>query len=304
MQMTDVRNKLQQLQKVLSEKYQIEKEINEAPKQLNTLEGLLERLRKEYLEKNTIYEENKEKVSALEVELREAEKLREDGEKGMDNITSHREYEALDKQISEAKAKEEEIRKELDKQKKTLSELNEELKTSETMIKAQEDELNSSKTSIDKQMNKYKSQLEKLSKKEEDATEGINSEIVYKFQRIIQRNSEGIVAVKNGVCEGCHTILPAQFANEVREGDEILFCPYCSRILFYEETDENEENFFAMNETGSLSDFDDDDKVNDDENEGYSSEDEYEKDSDYDEENLDDEENQDEESEEEADENN
>ena len=76
---------------------------------------------------------------------------------------------------------------------------------------------------------------------------------MFKFQRIIQRNSEGIVAVKNGVCTGCNMILPAQFANEVHEGDSILFCPYCSRILFYEESEENtQETYF--DDAGSLAD--------------------------------------------------
>ena len=54
-------------------------------------------------------------------------------------------------------------------------------------------------------------------------------------------------------------ILPAQFANEVHEGEKILFCPYCSRILFYEEVAEGEEaeDYLAMDETGTLADFDD-----------------------------------------------
>ena len=296
MQMIDVRDKLQSLQDVLSEKYSIEKKVEEAPRQLSSQEELLARLRKEYLEKNTVYEECKEKVGQLEVELREAEKSREAGEKGMDNIATHREYEALDKQITEATAKEAEVRKELDKKKKKLNELNENLKMDESMIKAQETDLNSQKASLDKQLSKYKTQLEKLEKKEAEVTEGLDTEIVYKFQRIIQRNSEGIVAVKNGVCEGCHMILPAQFANEVHEGDKTLFCPYCSRILFYQESDGTEEDYYSMAEAGSLSDDlgDEfaDEKLDDDEE--YSDNENYtEKSSDYDED-IDDEDDSDE----------
>ena len=258
MQMTEVRDKLQSLQEVLSEKYDIEKKVAEAPRQLSAQDELLSRLRKEYLEKNSVYEECKAKVADLELELQATEKSREEGEKGMDNIATHREYEALDKQITEATAKETEVRKELDKQKKTLNDLNENLKMDESMIKAQETDLNSQKASLDKQMAKLKVQLEKLEAKEIEITKGIDTEIVYKFQRIIQRNSQGIVAVKNGVCEGCHMILPAQFANEVREGDKTLFCPYCSRILFYQESDDNEDDYYAMAEAGSLSDYEDD----------------------------------------------
>ena len=50
-------------------------------------------------------------------------------------------------------------------------------------------------------------------------------------------------------------ILPAQFANEVHDGNEILFCPYCSRILFYEESDTNVNTFYSTEE-GDLSDLD------------------------------------------------
>lgn len=277
MQMTEVRDKLQSLQEVLSEKYDIEKQVAEAPRQLSVQDELLARLKKEYLEKNDIYEECKKKVADLESELRAAEKSREEGEKGMDNIATHREYEALDKQITEATAKEAEVRKELDKEKKNLSDLNENLKIDESMIKSQETDLNAQKASLEKQMSKLKNQLEKLAAKEAEITKDIDTEIVYKFQRIIQRNRQGIVAVKNGVCEGCHMILPAQFANEVREGDKTLFCPYCSRILFYQESDENEDDYYAMAEAGSLSDYEDDfeDEAADEDSGNYSEDDSY-----------------------------
>ncbi len=177
----------------------------------------------------------------------------------MDNISTHREYEALEKQINEASAKEAALRKDLQKKEKELEELNEKLRADEEMIKAQEANLDANKASIDSEVAQYKEQLKELESKEQEIVPGLDSEIVYKFQRIIQRNSEGIVAVKNGVCTGCHMILPAQFANEVHEGEKILFCPYCSRILFHQDVAEGEiaEDYLSMDETGSLADFDD-----------------------------------------------
>ena len=52
-------------------------------------------------------------------------------------------------------------------------------------------------------------------------------------------------------------ILPAQFANEVHNGEKIVFCPYCSRILFYQDVEEGETEYFQLDDTGSLSDLDD-----------------------------------------------
>lgn len=275
MEMTEVFDKLKSLQDVLVEKYDLEKKIDASPKQLDSQDELLARLKKEYIEKNKNYEEVRAVVEHLKRELSEAEASRESGEKSMDSITSHREYEALDKQISEATEKEAAVRKDLLREEKKLAELNESLKADEAMIKAQEDDLNSSKDALSQQIQDYKNQLEDLSKKEQELTPGLNQEIVYKFQRIIQRNSQGIVAVRNGVCTGCQMILPGQFANEVRDGEKILFCPYCSRILFYQEVEEGEvEDYSTLEETGSLADFEDefadereDDEVEDGDNE-------------------------------------
>ncbi|MDE7140126.1 MAG: nucleic acid-binding protein [Treponemataceae bacterium] len=237
----------------------LEEKIEEATEQLTSQDELLARLKKEYIEKNTKYDEVRASVEHLKAQLAEAEASRESGEKGMDSITTHREYEALDKQITEAKEREDAIRRDLTREEKTLAELNEILRTDEAMITAQEADLDSSRTSLAAEIDGYKQALGDLDKKEAGITPGIDQEIVYKFQRIIRRNSEGIVAVKNGVCTGCHMILPAQFANEVRDGEKILFCPYCSRILYHQDVAEDEEEtYFPMDETGSLADFDDD----------------------------------------------
>ena len=263
---TEIFDRLKSLQVILGRKYELESKIDEAPKQLGSQDELLARMKKEYIEKNKEYEAVKERVGQLKIELDEAVKLREDGEKNMDNITTHREYEALDKQISEASAKEADVRKELQKEEKSYAELNDILKTNEAIINSTEESLNESKKALDSQLSSYKSEIAELKSQEEKIVPGLDQEILFKFQRIIQRNSEGIVAVKNGVCTGCHMILPGQFANEVREGENILFCPYCSRILFYEASTEGDQITY-YNDTGSLADSDDEleDEFEDDE---------------------------------------
>ena len=139
------------------------------------------------------------------------------------------------------------------------------------------DRLNASRDSLNKDLASYDEKLSKLKVQEDKVTKNINNiyskeenaelkaqEILFKFQRIIQRNSEGIVSVRNGVCSGCHMILPANFANEVREGEDINFCPYCSRILYYEEVSEDQqEDYLNMGVAGSLAGLDEDFKDED-----------------------------------------
>lgn len=261
----DIFEKLKQLQDILVEKYDLQAKVDEAPKQLDSQEELLERMKREFIEKNTEYDAVKDNVSKLKFELDEAIRTRENGEKGMDNISTHREYEALEKQISEATAKENEIRKELQKNEKVLEEIKENLKSTEEMINGQEEDLAASKETLENQLADYKNSLTHLQAEEDKITPDLDQEILFKFQRIIQRNSEGIVAVKNGVCSGCHMILPAQFANTVRQGENIMFCPYCSRILFYEESENEDENVYSLADFDDFSYDDDDDSSIDEE---------------------------------------
>jgi len=264
----EIYDNLKNLQEILVQKYELEEKIEEAPKRIGTQEEALSRDQKEFIAKNADYEAKKSVVLHLRADLEAAMKSREDGEKAMDNISTHREYEALEKQISEAKEREEEIRKNLQKEEKDLAIIDETLKALEGRIEASKEFLQESKTSIDNELANYNAQIAELKAKEDEITPNLDQEILFKFQRIIQRNDEGIVSVKNGVCTGCHMILPAQFANTVRDSESILFCPYCSRILFYEEADaDSTESFFKLEDAGSLTDLDDDWGEDDDDEE-------------------------------------
>lgn len=265
MEMSEIFDKLKELQVVLAEKYEIKDNVDNLPKSLNSSMEGLEQFKSEFLQKHEECEAEKAKIAQLKSELDDAIKASEESEKGMDNIQTHREYEILNKQIDEAKAKETELRNQIAKEEKILSQLNDDVSNLEALINSTESSVNEEKAELDDKIKKNQEELEKLEEQEKQISEGIDPETLYKFQRIIIRNTKGIVAVKGNVCEGCQMILPAQFANEVRKGDKIMFCPYCSRILFYEEGEDSEENFFTIEETGSLTDFGDEDDLLDDE---------------------------------------
>jgi|TergutMp193P3_1026864.scaffolds.fasta_scaffold34277_2 predicted nucleic acid-binding Zn-ribbon protein len=263
-------DKLRSLQEIIFEKIGLEKSIQEIPKLLGTQEELLNRLKKTFIEKNSDYE----KVKAEEVDLRnrlvEAEMSREKAEKNMDAVSTQREYEALDKEIKDASEKEQQYRKDLQQRERSLYELDEQIKQQTALIEQQEKELEERRKKIEEEISDKQKQIDALRKKESKLTENLDGEMVFKFERIIKNKMGiGIVAIKGNVCMGCHMILPVQFANEVRIGEEYVFCPYCSRILFYEESGEGEEDYFNTEDTGALSDLDDveDEEYEDDEEE-------------------------------------
>ncbi|MDR1287342.1 MAG: C4-type zinc ribbon domain-containing protein [Treponema sp.] len=268
MAMDEVFAKLRTLQDILSGKFKLEQEIEEIPKDLLTQEELLTRLKKTFIEKNQEYERARVAESEFRNLLVEAESAREKAEKNMDVISTQREYEALDKEIRDASEKEQQYRKELQREERVISELDEQIKQNTALIEQQEAELEQRRRGIEALIAEKKKKTEELGEEEKNLIPDLDPEVLFKFGRIIRnKGGKGIVAIRSGVCMGCHMILPVQFANDVRTGEEIVFCPYCSRILFYEESEEGEEDFFNAEDAGSLSDLDDMEDEEYDENE-------------------------------------
>lgn len=253
--------KLKVLQEILSQKYTLEQEIEELPRTLATKKELVSRLKKSFVEKNEKYEEARRKVADLRTRLMEAESDREKYESQMDQISTAREYDALEKEIRDATEREQQHRRDLQREEKELEEQRTRLEREETMIKTEEEELEEERAKIDSETAERNDMLKKLSKEEGNTIPGLDEDLLFKFERIIKsKEGEGIVPIKNGVCTGCQMILPNQFVNDVRDGTQILFCPYCSKIVFHTEDDEDAEDVgFSASDEESLADLIDDD---------------------------------------------
>jgi len=63
--------KLKELQDILAEKYQIENELKEIPRSLITKTELVSRLKKSFIEKNTKFEETKQKINDVRINMQD-----------------------------------------------------------------------------------------------------------------------------------------------------------------------------------------------------------------------------------------
>lgn len=231
--LTEVFDKLKALQVVLSKKCLVEEEVNEIPKVLTTKIELLNRIKKTSADKQKNLEDVMARARDLTVRMGEAEKERETYEKQMDQIKTQREYEALDKQIKDMVTKEGDYRKEIQKLETLRDDLKNQVDKEKVLIHKQEEEVRDEQAKIKHDVKEKQKVLKTLEKEEMKIVPGLDEDILFKFERIIKSKSGvGIVPIKNGICAGCHMILPSQFVNDVRSGTGIRFCPECSRILF------------------------------------------------------------------------
>lgn len=266
--MQEVFDKLRDLQGVLAKKFAVLEEIKEIPRTLETKEELLNRGKRTYIEKHERLEKTVEELKALRTALDEAELARENSEKLMEQISTQREYEALEKEIKDAAAREQSLRKSLLAKEKYLSELQEQLEEHEQLMEIQEEEVKTETEKKDMLLAQKHEQIALLEQHEADLTPGIEESILFKFERIIKNKAGiGIVPVHGHVCQGCHMTLPVQFVNDVRKGEDFRFCPYCSRVLFWEDVEGYEQVDQIADdseiEEASLADFVDTDEFDD-----------------------------------------
>ena len=257
----DVLQKLRALQKVLFQRFGTEAEIDELPRALSNKTEVLNRLKQNFLDRNELYNKTRERIAELRQRAIDAERERERYEGQMDAIRTQREYEALDKEINDANLREAEVRRELQREEVRLDEMAVAIEQEEQRIAKEDQEVADEQQRIDTEIAERKMILEELVAEEASITPGLDSEMLFKFERII-RNKEGlgIVALRAGVCTGCQMILPPFFANRVRMGEEIMFCPNCSRIVFYGGDDE----FHADPFDSATAEFDDEELMFDD----------------------------------------
>jgi uncharacterized protein len=93
------------------------------------------------------------------------------------------------------------------------------------------------RTAVDKR------QLEELKKERAGIVASVTPAVYNSYQRIrTARKGVAVAEALDGACSACHMAMRLQFFQDLRRGDQVMFCESCGRIIFYTppatETDE------------------------------------------------------------------
>ncbi|MDC7243877.1 MAG: C4-type zinc ribbon domain-containing protein [Sphaerochaetaceae bacterium] len=259
----EVFTKLAKLQDSLKAKFRVEEEIKQLPHDLKIKKVQLEKIKSDFEELNLNVQTIEKECKTLRFEYDNAVVAHENNQKQMEVISTQREFEALEKQISDSHILEQNLLKQLHAKEKSLTQLQEDLELKRSVLDEIETEVKEEEAKHDEILVEkltLKDQLEEECNKIVEDYE-ISDDLFKKFSSIVKnKEGSGIVPIHDNVCEGCHMLLPIQFVNDVRSLDQIEFCPYCSRVLYYEETALAPDTDTMEIEEGSLTTFADDDE--------------------------------------------
>ena len=171
--------------------------------------------------------EIKEKIKKLEAKQNTVKKVDEFNALTQEMTTSERERIATEQIASDLIDKrnlEEEI----------LEKIKESLKQSEESSRTLENEIRESIRLINQEGSEIKTSRDLLAKT-------ADPEVMRIYERLLNNKKDRVVVpIENRTCSGCHIALTAQHENVVRKGERLVFCEHCSRIHFWQESEEIE----------------------------------------------------------------
>jgi predicted nucleic acid-binding Zn-ribbon protein len=220
----------------------VEQQIDEAQKEKESYPLALEELQEMLKAQEEKREDEKRRIEEFE-----KERLSKEGELELENerikrsqlklleIKTNKEYQALLQEIEGGKKRngqrEEEIIKLLDEIDQLKSNYTDTVEKTQKKRLTIEEET----SKIKDKMAKVEQDLLHLHQSKEEILLVLDSELLKRYNTLkAKKNGIAIVLVKNEGCQGCFVNIPPQMYNEVQKNREIILCPNCHRILYWE----------------------------------------------------------------------
>jgi len=128
----------------------------------------------------------------------------------------------------------------------------------ENNIKAAEKSLAIERAEVEKEKNEARartaedeSAVKELEPKRTELRSGVEEGLQRQYDRVLKSRGSAISEARDHKCLACNVMLRPQVYNEIRDGNNVLTCDSCGRILFYDPS-RDAENLPAEKSTSSV----------------------------------------------------
>lgn len=209
--------------------------------ELDHIDSLRQELQKQQVEKQTEIAELSRTIGTQEIKISEIKERIKKLEAKQNTVKKVDEFNALTHEMTSSERERiatEQITSDLiDKrniEEEILGKIKESLQQSDTSSRNLENEIKESIRLINQEGSELKMARDQLAKT-------ADPEIMRIYQRLLNNKKDRVVVpIENRTCSGCHIALTAQHENVVRKGERLTFCEHCSRIHYWQESEQIE----------------------------------------------------------------
>lgn len=152
------------------------------------------------------------------------------------SVKTEREYQSLLKEEEQLRARKSQIEEDmivgLDQMETTTATI----AAKEAELVQIRDQVESDIQSVRQEASASETRQADLSREWEQMAADIDDRLLDKFIKVKQQTADGraLAPAKNAICMACHMNIPPQMYNELQRFDSLKLCPFCFRILYWD----------------------------------------------------------------------
>lgn len=147
-------------------------------------------------------------------------------------IKTHKEYEAIQKEITQTKKENLEIEDRTISVMEEIEETEKLLGEEKTAYSALEEEYGGKITEKERKIEELEVSRKPVEKEKSDLASRIDPKILPVYERILERNGKALALAENEKCTSCNINIPPQLFNEILKRIKLIQCPSCRKILY------------------------------------------------------------------------
>ena len=220
---------MQQFDDVIGEKEILTREL---PEELSSMKQNLENANNQLTETNHRLEENLKTQKLKELEIRSNKDKSDKYKNQLLTIQTNKEYKALNSEVSHLESLNTAIDDDLIVLMETEVNIRTELKEYEAVQKKAEDLLKANEEILKQKLNAVEKEIIEIRSKRNTLAKNLSTTMVRRYAALIKhKNRKAVVFNENGACSGCHYKIRPQMIIEIGEGNQVINCESCGRML-------------------------------------------------------------------------
>lgn len=156
-------------------------------------------------------------------------------------IKTNKEYQAAIKEIADSKQALKEREDSVFHLMEKIDGINEEITQLSAGLADKEKAFREKEAGLKSEADLIKEKKQGLLVKRTEAEQGVDKNILKRYRLVQTKYSDGMALALGGVCSGCNKKIPPQLYIELQKWTEVISCPNCHRLLFFQETEQAEE---------------------------------------------------------------
>jgi predicted nucleic acid-binding Zn-ribbon protein len=150
-------------------------------------------------------------------------------------VKTNKEYQSVLKEIETIEAKNSHVEDEIIALLDEIDRVESDVKVKRGGLDSERRRYDTEKSALETELNSLGQELEDCQRKTDAVKKKISADMLRRYQQIKSAGrAVAVAAVWKEVCDGCHMSIPPQLYNELQKSDQLMTCPHCCRIIYWE----------------------------------------------------------------------